>query len=734
MTREKRFSVRISAAGGDTVKAELRGVGAAGREAMENLRDGAGPAAAGLDRVGDAAAQAQAKLESIVAKSTAALAAMRAQSQASSPLVDRINRATGVTSAGGMSAAEYIAQGQALDDLRAKYNPVFAAIRTYRSEVSAIKAAHLEGAISADEMTAAINRSRSASLDSIAALRGRARGIEDMGKASRMTAMRLQMLGYQVNDVIVSLAGGMNPMMVFAQQGSQIAQIYGPGSGGVGGAMRDLGRMIGGVVTRFPQVSAALAVGAVAVAGLRHEINETKGVTVGFGDTALAVFQVIGRGIYSWIKPAVDKIGEWFSAAWDAVIAGVKWVGNGIINGIKISVDGIGTAISTVPDLFEAGFNGAAAKVFEALYKMGTAIEVFLTGVGEGFNSVFGTNFGPVFIPGVGGFEVDRKSSEERKLAAEKRYGKEWDDFAARASKTADEDPMGDFYNSVRRQAIRNSRDGKKAGGGGKEKDQVDELVKSLQRELAVLRETDPVKAKMLEYSEKLADATMAEKKEVFDLVTALEGAKTGWESIGIALKNYAQEGMQTGKAIGDALVGAFKGAEQQFRNFLDGGKFEFKEFVRSIIADMAMIAVRRTFLAPVADWLGGLFGGGKGGDVKAGVLHGGGDVGAPGTTRNVPAALFMSAPRLHGGADILRHDEIPAILQRGERVQSRAEVARGQSGQMNGSLHISLEPGLRASWLGEARNDSVQIMSAGMAAQERRTPQSLANYTKRQG
>jgi hypothetical protein len=43
---------------------------------------------------------------------------------------------------------------------------------------------------------------------------------------------------------------------------------------------------------------------------------------------------------------------------------------------------------------------------------------------------------------------------------------------------------------------------------------------------------------------------------------------------------------------------------------------------------------------------------------------------------RRIPDAAFLAAPRLHrGGVAGLRADEVPAILQRGERVLSRAET-----------------------------------------------------------
>lgn len=43
-----------------------------------------------------------------------------------------------------------------------------------------------------------------------------------------------------------------------------------------------------------------------------------------------------------------------------------------------------------------------------------------------------------------------------------------------------------------------------------------------------------------------------------------------------------------------------------------------------------------------------------------------------------VPAMAFASAPRMHGGGWAgLRPDEVPAILQKGERVLNRREAAQ---------------------------------------------------------
>lgn len=85
----------------------------------------------------------------------------------------------------------------------------------------------------------------------------------------------------------------------------------------------------------------------------------------------------------------------------------------------------------------------------------------------------------------------------------------------------------------------------------------------------------------------------------------------------------------------------------------------------------------------------GGGMSGGLGaifGSILANVAHTGWDVGRGGQPmRQLPASIFLSAPRLHQG---LEPDEFPAVLQRGERVQSRREVARGGG---RGPIHITV-------------------------------------------
>jgi len=182
-------------------------------------------------------------------------------------------------------------------------------------------------------------------------------------------------------------------------------------------------------------------------------------------------------------------------------------------------------------------------------------------------------------------------------------------------------------------------------------------------------------------------------------IAAAGEMAARGWDAVAESLQGYAGRAMETGRQIGDALVSAFRGAEDSLLTLVTKGKVDFRDLANSILEDITRIALRSAVLGPLANWLGGALGGiggglggGLGGSLTAAVAHSGGVIGVSALPqREVPAMAFADAPRLHTGGMVglrpgsdvagLRPDEVPAILQRGERVLSRREVAEGQRG-----------------------------------------------------
>jgi lambda family phage tail tape measure protein len=150
------------------------------------------------------------------------------------------------------------------------------------------------------------------------------------------------------------------------------------------------------------------------------------------------------------------------------------------------------------------------------------------------------------------------------------------------------------------------------------------------------------------------------------------------------ALDDYAKSAADIAKSIENAIASAFSGAEEAVANFVKTGKLDISDLVTSIIADLARLAVRQSILGPLASALssvltsgfGSIFAPASGSSTTRAVsLHGGGVAGGGGEPVNVPLALFARAPRFHEGSPVLRPDEVPAILQTGERVLSRREV-----------------------------------------------------------
>jgi hypothetical protein len=202
----------------------------------------------------------------------------------------------------------------------------------------------------------------------------------------------------------------------------------------------------------------------------------------------------------------------------------------------------------------------------------------------------------------------------------------------------------------------------------------------------------------------------------------------TGFAAVSQSLNTYAKDALNWGKGLGETLTGAFSGAESAFRSFVETGKFDFKGLVRSILADLAVLSFKRAVLGPIASALSGIFGGGS---VAAAVSHTGGIVGLSGHTRQVPALAFAGAPRMHaGGWAGLRPDEVPTILQRGERVLNRREAA-GYSASGPSNTGVSVHIDARGAQIGVAEQIDLKLRAA-LPEIARIATQSVANQRRR--
>lgn len=149
--------------------------------------------------------------------------------------------------------------------------------------------------------------------------------IQANNAAMRMgTHVRTNMI-YQLNDMGVSLASGMNPVIVAVQQIPQMLQF------GLKPAIDSLLGIGKSLVTTFWPIAAAVGAVAAAMAGLTYEFNKTADVQVGFFDVALAGWQLLAEGIGSALSPVFGWIVDRFQQLWDFLAPILKNTGNAII-------------------------------------------------------------------------------------------------------------------------------------------------------------------------------------------------------------------------------------------------------------------------------------------------------------------------------------------------------------------------------------------------------------------
>ena len=106
---------------------------------------------------------------------------------------------------------------------------------------------------------------------------------------------------------------------------------------------------------------------------------------------------------------------------------------------------------------------------------------------------------------------------------------------------------------------------------------------------------------------ERLPGLTQEQIDKIKGLVKASKEVKDGFkENFEVALKDYYKSLENFGGQVGDAVVNAFKGLEDQLVTFVTTGKASFTDLANSIIADMARIAIQQAIMKPL---MGGLMG-----------------------------------------------------------------------------------------------------------------------------
>ena len=160
---------------------------------------------------------------------------------------------------GGDRGADIAAYAKEMDNLRAKYSPLFAAQQQYKNALSEINNAAKVGAISEIERADAIARTKSSFADQVQTIKGVKEETENLTHSyslNRMQTMELMHIGKSLAD---ELAAGASPLRALTLEGGRIGEVFSMGSGGVGGTLKAIGTTIGGLISPTVAVGAVFA-------------------------------------------------------------------------------------------------------------------------------------------------------------------------------------------------------------------------------------------------------------------------------------------------------------------------------------------------------------------------------------------------------------------------------------------------------------------------------------------
>ena len=180
-----------------------------------------------------------------------------------------------------------------------------------------------------------------------------------------------------------------------------------------------------------------------------------------------------------------------------------------------------------------------------------------------------------------------------------------------------------------------------------------------------------------------------------------LERSNLFTDGIRLGIQRFKEDAKSNAEQMADAFGRGFQNMEDALAQFVATGKLDFASFTQSIIADLARIAIRQQITMPLLGFFGDLFNPLPGSPSAAAAasasvgvpgpfsLHVGGIVGSTNTKRQgIPLAEFIGAKHYHAGG--IAHNEVPAILQRGEEVLTRRDP-RHQLNQGAMPVHVEI-------------------------------------------
>lgn len=223
--------------------AGLTQAGSAGEKSLADMERAAKRMEGQLVNMGKTALDFKGSVANLAKENRALYDAMKSAGEAAQVSQRAFNEMLGVNTRLSQSARDSAAAFEAfdrsraqVDNLRASIDPLFAASKRYEAALVQLDGALEQGTISAREHANMVDMLSQSYLraDGAAATMGGGMGV--LGGMSQNTRMKLQQVGFQVQDFAVQVGAGTSATQAFAQQFPQMAGAFGPWGVAIGTA------------------------------------------------------------------------------------------------------------------------------------------------------------------------------------------------------------------------------------------------------------------------------------------------------------------------------------------------------------------------------------------------------------------------------------------------------------------------------------------------------------------
>lgn len=548
-----------------------------------------------------------------------------------------------------------------------------------------------------------IDKAASGAFNNVAANSNRAFTTAEQGarryqNAMRSSTVQTSNLAAQLNDIGVQLAGGQSPFLIALQQGTQINQALGSGVGARGA--------VSALAGAFTSLLSPVSLATIAIIGLGGEAIQYFTTLLSSGEKSAEVLEKQAELIRNIAKewgdtiPAIREYADELERAQKiaALQKGAQIINEQTLEDVKTSIKDASVEVSNLVNELQTA--GEESDVILALQQ---AFNEFTSAANDGslkledVQRVQDALSAAINSSGIPSLDSFRKMFDNLSASALAAAGSVQKLNAETGAATTALYPSQGAYGGVERSADGNIQNGgfmtpesgptperrplieleglpgRKSGKTRdaaaekikREKEAVVELIAQLQFEQDMIGATDVERAKANALRQAGAVATEEQRAKIAELVEQTYAER---EAI-LASKDAMLE-------LQDASRDVLQGIVSDLRDGKNG-------------ADILANALDRIASRLLDSAFDGLFSGGLGkgglfgGKLIPGILHSGGIAGRDGYShgRSVSPSVFAGAPRYHnGGIAGLKPDEVPAILQKGERIIPRNASSSGAS------------------------------------------------------